>query len=66
MGALTGSVPRRNGTAIGASANVVVIGIAHREGVRITFNDFLKVGMTIMVTTVAIGTAIIWLRYVGL
>ncbi|BAD85069.1 arsenical pump membrane protein [Thermococcus kodakarensis KOD1] len=55
-----------NGTAIGASANVVVIGIAHREGVRITFNDFLKVGMTIMVTTVAIGTAIIWLRYVGL
>ncbi|MDI3474364.1 MAG: hypothetical protein PWQ79_1018 [Thermococcaceae archaeon] len=55
-----------NGTAIGASANVVVIGIAHREGVRITFNDFLKVGMTIMITTVAIGTAIIWLRYVGL
>lgn len=55
-----------NGTAIGASANVVVIGIAHREGVRITFNDFLKVGMTIMIATVAIGTAIIWLRYVGL
>jgi Na+/H+ antiporter NhaD/arsenite permease-like protein len=55
-----------NGTAIGASANVVVIGIAYREGIRITFNDFLKVGMTIMVTTVAIGTAIIWVRYVGL
>ncbi|MBP1912362.1 ArsB/NhaD family transporter [Thermococcus stetteri] len=55
-----------NGTAIGASANVVVIGIAHREGIRITFGDFLKVGMAIMVTTVAIGTAIIWLRYVGL
>ncbi len=55
-----------NGTAIGASANVVVIGIAYREGIRITFSDFLKVGMTIMIVTVAIGTAIIWFRYVGL
>ncbi|ASJ15538.1 ArsB/NhaD family transporter [Thermococcus radiotolerans] len=54
-----------NGTAIGASANVVVLGIAGREGVRITFMDFLKVGMVIMFVTVAIGLGLIWIRYVG-
>jgi len=53
-----------NGTAIGASANVVVIGIAYREGIRITFGDFLKVGMTVMLSTVAVGSLILWLRYV--
>ena len=55
-----------NGTAIGASANVVVVGIAYREGIKITFGDFLKVGMTIMVATVGVGSLLIWLRYVGL
>nr|WP_048150609.1 ArsB/NhaD family transporter [Palaeococcus ferrophilus] len=54
-----------NGTAIGASANVVVIGIAEREGVKITFGDFLKVGMVIMTLTVLAGVGILWLRYVG-
>jgi len=55
-----------NGTAIGASANVVVVGMAYREGIRITFGDFLKVGMIIMLATVSLGSALIWLRYVGL
>ncbi|MEO2151312.1 MAG: ArsB/NhaD family transporter [Thermococcus sp.] len=55
-----------NGTAIGASANVVVIGIAHREGIEITFADFLKVGMVVMISTVALGSVIVWLRYVVL
>ncbi|NJE09050.1 transporter [Thermococcus sp. M39] len=54
-----------NGTAIGASANVVVIGIAEREGIKITFGEFLKVGMVIMVVTVAIGVGILWIRYIG-
>ena len=52
-----------NGTAIGASANVVVIGIAQREGIRITFNEFLKVGAVIMISTVAAGSLMLWLRY---
>ncbi|MCD6373566.1 MAG: ArsB/NhaD family transporter [Thermococcus sp.] len=55
-----------NGTAIGASANVVVIGIAYREGIRITFTEFLKIGAVIMAATVAVGSAIIWFRYVGM
>ncbi|AIF70319.1 transporter [Palaeococcus pacificus DY20341] len=53
-----------NGTAIGASANVVVIGIAEREGIKITFGDFLKVGAIIMTLTVAVGVGILWVRYV--
>ncbi|NJE85262.1 transporter [Thermococcus sp. CX2] len=54
-----------NGTAIGASANIVVLGIASREGVEITFMDFLKIGLVIMFTTVALGMGILWIRYVG-
>ncbi|WP_297520495.1 ArsB/NhaD family transporter [Thermococcus sp.] len=52
-----------NGTAIGASANVVVLGIAHREGIKITFGEFLKVGALIMVSTVALGSLMLWVRY---
>ncbi|WP_297495576.1 ArsB/NhaD family transporter, partial [Thermococcus sp.] len=52
-----------NGTAIGASANVVVIGIAHRESVRITFGEFLRVGAVIMFSTVAVGSLMLWVRY---
>ena len=54
-----------NGTAIGASANVVVIGIASREGIKITFMDFLKAGLVVMITTVAVGMGILWIRYIG-
>ncbi|ASJ15997.1 transporter [Thermococcus chitonophagus] len=52
-----------NGTAIGASANIVVLGIAYREGIRITFKDFLKVGMIIMLITVGAGSLILIARY---
>jgi len=52
-----------NGTAIAASANVVVIGIAERENILITFFDFLKIGMLIMVVTVAAGLGILYLIY---
>ncbi|NJE11364.1 SLC13 family permease [Thermococcus sp. MAR1] len=54
-----------NGTAIGASANIVVLGIAARERLNITFMDFLKVGLVIMLSTVGMGMIIIWIRYVG-
>ncbi len=52
-----------NGTAIGASANVVVIGIAEREGIDITFVDFLKVGMLVLFVTVAVGFGMLWLKF---
>nr|AOW69303.1 pink-eyed dilution-like 2 [Savillea parva] len=44
-----------NGTLIGASANVVMAGLAEQEGISITFNRFFKLGFPIMLvsTTVA-------------
>ncbi|MBN2734823.1 MAG: ArsB/NhaD family transporter [Methanomicrobiaceae archaeon] len=52
-----------NGTAIGASANVVVLGIGEREGIKITFVDFLKVGILAMFLTVAVGLGILYLMF---
>ncbi|ASJ13276.1 ArsB/NhaD family transporter [Thermococcus thioreducens] len=54
-----------NGTAIGASANIVVLGIAARERLNITFMDFLKIGLVIMLSTVGVGMVLIWIRYIG-
>ena len=55
-----------NGTVIGASANVVVLGIAARNGYSISFMEFLKIGMLVLFITVAIGTAFLWFNYVVL
>ena len=55
-----------NGTVIGASANVVVLGIAARNGFTISFVEFLKIGMLVLLVTVAIGTGFLWMMYVVL
>ncbi|MBP2133191.1 Na+/H+ antiporter NhaD/arsenite permease-like protein [Methanomicrobium sp. W14] len=52
-----------NGTAIAASANVVVLGIGEREGVKITFMDFLKIGVLVMFVTVLVGLGILYLMF---
>jgi Na+/H+ antiporter NhaD/arsenite permease-like protein len=46
-----------NGTAIGASANVTVVGIAERAGVRITFREFTRFGAPTAAVTLAIASA---------
>ncbi len=52
-----------NGTLVGASANVVVSGIAERYGRPINFNYFLKYGMAVMIGTVTIATAYLIIVY---
>ena len=52
-----------NGTAIGASANVVAIGIADREGYHISFGHYFKVAFPIMLLTIAISTVYILFAY---
>ena len=52
-----------NATAIGASANVVVLGIAERAGKKITFWEFTKYGLIVTVITVAICVPYLWLRF---
>jgi len=44
-----------NGTLIGASANVVMAGLAEQEGISITFNGFFKVGFPIMLVSTFIA-----------
>ena len=45
-----------NGTIIGASANVVLTGIAGRRGYPITFIQFLKVGAPMMIMSSSLAT----------
>jgi Na+/H+ antiporter NhaD/arsenite permease-like protein len=52
-----------NATAVGASANVVIIGIAARNGHPISFWQFTKYGSIVAIVTIAISWAYLWLRY---
>ncbi|MFG2523511.1 ArsB/NhaD family transporter [Streptomyces sp. NPDC048527] len=55
-----------NATAIGASANVVVLGIAERNRQPISFWQFTKYGLVVTFVTVAIALGYVWLRYFAL
>ncbi|WSQ12798.1 ArsB/NhaD family transporter [Streptomyces sp. NBC_01231] len=52
-----------NATAIGASANVVVLGIAERNRQPISFWQFTRYGLVVTLVTVAISALYLWLRY---
>lgn len=52
-----------NGTAVGASANVIVVGIAEKQGYPISFEQFMLYGIPFMLQSVIISTIYIWLRY---
>ncbi len=52
-----------NATSIGASANVVVLGVAERAGSRIRFTQFLRQGLPVTAISVAVALAYLWLRY---
>lgn len=53
-----------NATAIGASANVVVTGIAKRNGHPISFWTFTKYGVVVTAVTIALSSPYLYLRYV--
>ena len=52
-----------NASLIGASANMVTAGIADRAGYRISYLDFIKVGLPAMILTVAVGMAWLFIRF---
>ncbi|GII76718.1 membrane protein [Sphaerisporangium rufum] len=54
-----------NATAVGASANVVVLGIAARNGRPISFWEFTKYGLVVTVVTVALAVPYLWFRYLA-
>ncbi|KRE63493.1 ArsB/NhaD family transporter [Nostocoides sp. Soil756] len=52
-----------NATAIGASANVVITGIARRSGHPISFWEFTRYGLVVTAVTVGLCVPYVWLRY---
>jgi Na+/H+ antiporter NhaD/arsenite permease-like protein len=52
-----------NATVIGASANVVVVGLAERSGYKITFWEFTKYGGLIALATILLAMPYLWIRY---
>ena len=52
-----------NLTAIGASANVVVLGIARRADHPISFWEFTRKGAIVTALTIAVAAPYLWLRY---
>ena len=52
-----------NGTIIGASANVIVIGMAERRGQPIGFMTYFKIAFPIMIISILVSTGYLFLRY---
>ncbi len=52
-----------NGSLVGASANLIVAGMAAKEGQPISFMTFLKIGFPLMILSIVIASGYIYLRY---
>ena len=52
-----------NGTLIGASANLIVAGLAAQEGYPIRFMSFIKIGFPLMILSIVIATVYVYWRY---
>ena len=52
-----------NGTLVGASANLIVAGMAAERGVKITFINYLKIGFPLMILTIITSTVYVYVRY---
>ena len=55
-----------NGSLVGASANVVAVGIAERRGEPIGFWGFTRVGLPFAVVSLVVASFYVWLRYFAL
>jgi Na+/H+ antiporter NhaD/arsenite permease-like protein len=52
-----------NLTTVGASANVVVVGMAKRAGYPITFAEFFKYGSAVTALSLVVSALYLWVRY---
>ncbi|WP_338537348.1 ArsB/NhaD family transporter [Helicovermis profundi] len=52
-----------NGTLIGASANVIVGGMLDKHGNKLTFGSYFKVGFPLMLVSIVISSAYLWIFY---
>ncbi len=52
-----------NGTMVGATANVVAVGLAAKSGVKISFKEFTKFGAIITIINLAIASIYVMIRW---
>ena len=52
-----------NATAVGASANVVALGLAERNGTPISFWQFTRYGLIVTAMSGVLAVPYLWLRY---
>ncbi len=52
-----------NGTLVGASANVVSVGMAKKSGIAISFWDFTKYGILYTLVSLLVSSVYVYLRY---
>ncbi len=60
---ILGTVLGGNLTAVGASANIVVIGIAQRAGNPVSFWEFTRKGALVTAISLVISVGYLWVRY---
>jgi Na+/H+ antiporter NhaD/arsenite permease-like protein len=63
FGMLLGASIGGNITPIGASANVVAMGIVRKEGFKTGFWDFVKIGLPFSLVSVAVSSLFVWLVF---
>ncbi len=61
FGLLIGACLGGNLTPIGASANVVTLGILKKRGYSVSFRDFMRIGIPFTIAAVLAGAAFVWL-----
>ncbi|WP_343761107.1 ArsB/NhaD family transporter [Clostridium oceanicum] len=52
-----------NGTIIGASANLVVIGIAEKSGYKISFKKYFKLGFPVMILSIILASIYLYIFF---
>ena len=57
---LVGSNFGGNLTPIAASPNIVIIAVSDKEGLNISFTDFMRIGIPIVIVTISIGLAFLF------
>lgn len=58
-----GSCLGGNGTLIGASANVIVAGLANQSNEPITFRYYMKIGLPVVFVSLVVATIYLYFRY---